>query len=33
VLGLAGILNPPHDVECAGCPGGALAGAPRKVAA
>jgi hypothetical protein len=33
VLGLAGIVNPGRDVECAGCPGGALAGAPRKVAA
>jgi EmrB/QacA subfamily drug resistance transporter len=33
VLGLAGIVNPTRDVECAGCPGGALAGAPRRVAA
>jgi EmrB/QacA subfamily drug resistance transporter len=33
VLGLTGIVNPARDVECAGCPGGALAGAPRKVAA
>ena len=32
VLGLAGIVNPPRDVECAGCPGGALAGAPRRLA-
>jgi EmrB/QacA subfamily drug resistance transporter len=33
VLGLTGIVNPPRDVECAGCPGGAITGAPRKVAA
>jgi EmrB/QacA subfamily drug resistance transporter len=33
VLGLAGIVNPARDVECAGCPGGAITGAPRKVAA
>jgi EmrB/QacA subfamily drug resistance transporter len=33
ILGLVGIVNPGRDVECAGCPGGALAGAPRRVAA
>jgi EmrB/QacA subfamily drug resistance transporter len=33
VLGLTGIVNPPRDTECAGCPGGAIVGAPRKVAA
>jgi EmrB/QacA subfamily drug resistance transporter len=33
VLGLVGIVNPARDVECAGCPGGAITGAPRKVAA
>ena len=29
LLGLVGIVNPPRSVECEGCPGGALAGAPR----
>jgi EmrB/QacA subfamily drug resistance transporter len=32
VLGLLGIVNPQRDVECTGCPGGALAGAPESLA-
>jgi EmrB/QacA subfamily drug resistance transporter len=31
VLGLVGIINPAREVECDGCPGGALAGAPRSL--
>ena len=33
VLGLAGIVNPRREVDCEDCPGGAVYGAPRKVAA
>ncbi len=33
ILGLAGIVNPERELDCESCPGGALAGAPRKVAA
>jgi EmrB/QacA subfamily drug resistance transporter len=32
-LGLAGIVNPRREVECSECPGGAVVGAPREVAA
>ncbi len=31
LLGLAGIVNPPREVDCTGCPGGALAGAPERL--
>jgi hypothetical protein len=33
VLGLAFVRNPVRSVPCADCPGGALAGAPRPLAA
>lgn len=33
VLGLVGIVNPSRNAECEGCPGGALAGAPKRLGA